>query len=160
MRHMKLLFNFIFIFNFNTYSQDIIYTDTINKYEIFVEMDGAKITFFAKYDDALDTVWNNGNGAIPISRINYVNIFDEDKFVIIYTCLSSYYYVILTRGPNGWGESGMAEHLSYSPPRNSAKVTVIDATTVRIQQNNTLTKVSFNLETKSCVRRIIPNEKF
>lgn len=157
---------FLLTFSVQCFTQQLIYADTIGQYEVFIEKAGEEITVYAKKEGKTDTVWNNFGGGIPIEKICYVNIFDDSKFVMLYSLLGACIYLIKERDGDGW-QPGMTELVQTSSDGYCPWVEVVDAQTLRVQHirykdrkdsvgpTGFAEEIKFDLTNKTTTKKII-----
>lgn len=135
-------------------SQELLRKDTIGKFEIIAEKEQKKLTVLSKYNNKIDTVWQNSKGLVPIDYIHTMKIFDQDKFVLIYSTYSAYIY-LLKKWEEGKWVPVMTHFIIGSPPSMPASIEVVNYNTLKVRQNNVTELIDYDMTLKTQNRRII-----
>lgn len=129
-------------------AQQLIYSDTIGLYTIAVEKNGEVTTVLTKSQEKTDTVWHSQGGTALAERVCYTNIFDGDKFAMLYSTLGNCVYLVLERIDGRW-QPGLSTLINGDTQGYCPWVKVVDAQTVHARQGGIVLEYKINLEDKT-----------
>jgi len=138
---------FLFFF-FTSFSQKIITRENFGDFTLVTEKEMDTIKILCTYKNNTDTLWTNSGRIITnqIDRIHTAKIFDDNKFVLIYSMYSIYIYYIRIWDGTEWGDSYV--NIIASSSLSTPIIKLLDYNLLEVKRKNSIVRILYDIENK------------